>query len=176
MIHKQLVGLMGVLLTFACVDAAEQRPVDSLRKDGVLFLDAHDVATALNLQFKVQQPGRLVTFCRQDDPSYCIPVRLSAENHHLRGSDVLLEAQRLGAALQFELETRGDQILVTRLSDAATPAETGAAGYNAHWGPGRGFRAGDTLPDIPLVDLEDNEVRFSQFLGQRYILYCWASW
>ncbi len=44
------------------------------------------------------------------------------------------------------------------------------------WPQGRGFAVGDTIPDIPLVDLEGNEVRFSKFLGKRYVLYCWASW
>lgn len=48
--------------------------------------------------------------------------------------------------------------------------------YNADWGPRRGFRQGDTVPDLPIVDLDGNEVRFSQFLGKRYILYCRASW
>jgi len=48
--------------------------------------------------------------------------------------------------------------------------------YNADWGPRRGFRQGDTVPDLPFVDLDGNEVRFSQFLGKRYILYCRASW
>ena len=57
---------------------------------------------------------------------------------------------------------------------ARKPADT--SGFNVDWGPGRGFRTGDTLPDIPLIDLQGNEVRFSRFLGKRYILYCWASW
>ena len=40
----------------------------------------------------------------------------------------------------------------------------------------RGFETGQTLPDIALVDLEGKEVRFSDFLGKRYVLYGWASW
>ena len=40
----------------------------------------------------------------------------------------------------------------------------------------RGFDIGNTLPDIPLVDLDGVEVRFSEFLGQQYVLYGWASW
>jgi len=48
--------------------------------------------------------------------------------------------------------------------------------YAQTWPEGRGFDVGKTIPDIPLVDLEGNEVRFSKFLGKRYVLYCWASW
>lgn len=48
--------------------------------------------------------------------------------------------------------------------------------YTQDWPEGRGFDVGKTIPDIPLVDLEGNEVRFSKFLGKRYVLYCWASW
>ena len=40
----------------------------------------------------------------------------------------------------------------------------------------RGFEPGQTLPDIALVDLDGKEVRFSDFLGKRYVLYGWASW
>lgn len=48
--------------------------------------------------------------------------------------------------------------------------------YANNWPEGRGFDVGKTVPDIPLIDLEGNEVRFSNFLGKRYVLYCWASW
>ena len=44
------------------------------------------------------------------------------------------------------------------------------------WPEGRGFEVGQTLPDIPLINMEGDEVRFDQFLGKRYIVYCWASW
>ncbi|MGF1581816.1 MAG: TlpA family protein disulfide reductase [Gemmataceae bacterium] len=55
-------------------------------------------------------------------------------------------------------------------SDQRDPA------YNAEWGQGRGFRVGQTLPDIPLYDLDGKEVRFSKYLGKQYIVYAWASW
>lgn len=48
--------------------------------------------------------------------------------------------------------------------------------YTADWPSGRGFEVGDTVPDIPLVDMNGDEIRFSNFLGKRYVLYCWASW
>lgn len=41
---------------------------------------------------------------------------------------------------------------------------------------GRGFKVGETLPDIPLYDMDGKEVCFSKYLGKQYILYCWASW
>jgi peroxiredoxin len=40
----------------------------------------------------------------------------------------------------------------------------------------RGFEKGQTLPDISLINLEGEEVRFSDFLGKQYVLYGWASW
>lgn len=51
-----------------------------------------------------------------------------------------------------------------------------AKGYNSPWPKGRGFEVGQTVPDIPLYDMQGNEVRFSSYLGKQYILYCWASW
>jgi hypothetical protein len=57
---------------------------------------------------------------------------------------------------------------------AAEPAEVPA--YNAPWPKGRGFGVGQTVPDIPLINLKGEEVRFSRFLGKQYIVYCWASW
>lgn len=40
----------------------------------------------------------------------------------------------------------------------------------------RGFEPGQTLPDIALIDLDGEEVRFSDFLGKQYVLHGWASW
>lgn len=40
----------------------------------------------------------------------------------------------------------------------------------------RGFDVGQTLPDISLINLDGEEVRFSDFLGKQYVLYGWASW
>ena len=40
----------------------------------------------------------------------------------------------------------------------------------------RGFAKGQTLPDIALINLEGEEVRFSDFLGKQVVLYGWASW
>ena len=57
---------------------------------------------------------------------------------------------------------------------AAEPAE--APAYNAPWPVDRGFGLGQTVPDIPLIDLEGKEVRFGRFLGKQYVIYCWASW
>ena len=58
----------------------------------------------------------------------------------------------------------------------AEASSTNSYAYADEWQEGRGFDVGDTVPDIPLVDLDGGEVRFSEFLGKRYVLYCWASW
>lgn len=64
-------------------------------------------------------------------------------------------------------------VLATFVSaqDAAKPFDYGQA-----WPEGRGFKVGDTVPDIPLTDMDGKEVRLSEYLGKRYVLYCWASW
>lgn len=62
-------------------------------------------------------------------------------------------------------------------ADALTDARSDTPdSYNKPWPENRGFAVGQTLPDIPLIDLDGNEVRFSAFLGKRYVLFCWASW
>ncbi len=176
MSHKIGACLIGLLLTAVPVGATEQHPIGSQRIEDTVFLNCADVASALDLEFKVIQPGRLVTFCREGDESFCIPVQLTKDNHRSQGSVTLVGASSLSRALRFKVVDAGGKIVIERQTDGTAADETTAPGYNADWGPGRGFREGNTLPDIPLVDLEGNEVRFSQYLGKRYILYCWASW
>ena len=48
--------------------------------------------------------------------------------------------------------------------------------YHTDWGPGRGFEVGQRVPDIPLFDMQGKERRLGEFLGQPYVLFCWASW
>jgi hypothetical protein len=175
---SQKVGacLVGLLLAAVPVDATEQHPIRSQQITNNVFLNCADVATALDLEFKVIQPGRLVTFCREGDESYCIPVQLTKDDYRSHGPATLVTANKLSKALRFKVIDVAGKLTIERQSDAIAEEGSTAPGYNADWGPGRGFREGNTLPDIPLVDLEGNEVRFSQFLGKRYILYCWASW
>lgn len=176
-ISSTCIVVLVALLPFAPIAGAEDR-IASLREGGKLFLKCADVADTLNFDLKIIQPGQLATFCRGRSNGICIPVRLSAENHIVAGKDLLVAADVLSGALRFEVvEDAGTTVTISRQTgkpeqsrDDAPPA------YNATWEKDRGFGKGDTLPDIPLVDLNGNEVRFSQFLGKRYILYVWASW
>jgi hypothetical protein len=175
MISKTGMYFVILMLPAMAVATAAQPSIGSQRVDGVLFLNGNDVAAALDLEFKVVQPGSLVTFCRKGNESFCIPIHLTDSNHQSSGSETFISAASLSRPLRFTVVTNGDSIRI-KSKPASTARDESAGAYNADWAEGRGFREGNTLPDIPLVDLEGNEVRFSQFLGKRYILYCWASW
>ncbi|MEM9283590.1 MAG: hypothetical protein AAGA96_17345 [Verrucomicrobiota bacterium] len=69
-----------------------------------------------------------------------------------------------------------DRWLVADDTESTMKEVTESPAYHAEWGPDRGFEPGQTVPDIPLIDLDGNEVRFDAFLGKRYIIYGWASW
>jgi len=175
-----LIGLIGLILISPWAVAAEPAKPDVIRfsrDKGVLFLNAADLASSLNFGLKVVDPLRLVTFCRDTDAGYCIPIRLTADNQRRDGEQLLIAADVVSQALRFQtIESNGKITIVPQTERPATEVPIAGGGYNAEWGRGRGFGQGDTLPDIPLVDVAGNEVRFSQFLGKRYILYCWASW
>jgi hypothetical protein len=165
--------VLGGALTSA-VFAAE--PPRFLRQDEWLFLHCADVAAQLDWELKIIQPDRLATFCRDGDENVCIPILLKPSNH-LSKSDLYVRADVLVEALGFQVRDLDGNVTILNRDDAfaVTPRKQHTA-YNSVWSEGRGFRTGQTLPDIPLVDLEGNEVRFGQFLGKRYIIYCWASW
>lgn len=164
--------------------AANTWAADPIRFERVkdqLFVHAADVATKLDYAFKIVTPHRLATFCQDGEDGevgLCIPVRLNGDNHRGDGEKTLIAASVLGKALRVTLTESDGRIVVTKqrkqTAEAADSPDTPA--YNADWGKGRGFRVGQTVPDIPLVDLKGGEVRFSKFLGKRYILYVWASW
>lgn len=78
---------------------------------------------------------------------------------------------RIALTLLIVLQAAVTSELVGQEKAAKVPYQ-----YAQTWPEGRGFEVGDTIPDIPLVNLEGDEVRFSEFLGKRYVLYCWASW
>jgi len=172
--------LAALLLISHTTLAEDPKQLDVIRfsrdKD-VLFLNATDLAKSLDFELKVVDPRRLVTFCREQDGGYCIPIQLNEDNHRRSGEQLLIAAHAVRAALRFQVIETAERITIApRAEQPADDPQNVTPAYNAQWGEGRGFHRGDTLPDIPLVDMDGKEVRFSQFLGKRYILYCWASW
>lgn len=169
------VGL-ALILSLGLAESSVAEGIRFEREADTIFLHGGDVAKQLNFEFKVVTPHRLATFCETGEGGICIPVRLNNENHRGADDDTLVSADVLARAIQIRVTDLGKQVTIAR--EALLPAgrAPGPAPYNTAWGKDRGFRKGDTLPDIPLVNLSGDEVRFSQFLGKRYILYCWASW
>lgn len=149
--------------------------VGSVRNDGTLFLSCVDVASALDYEFKVVTPNRLVTFCQGGANGTCLPIRLTEQNHRDSTGGLMVAADVLRSGLQFSVSDTSGRVAIKRIASSESSHNASPA-YNALWPPGRGFREGSTVPDIPLIGLDGDEVRFSQFLGKRYILYCWASW
>ncbi len=100
-----------------------------------------------------------------------MPDHASAKRHGVRSCTAVFVAEcilHMAVAALFAN--------VSWAVDVADGREVAAGSYNKPWGENRGFAVGQTLPDIPLIDLDGNEVRFSAFLGKRYVLFCWASW
>lgn len=176
--HKILLAaalLPLVLDQQQCTAASE--PVEDVIEvktvDETTFVDAAAVGRAADLKFEVVQPDRLATYCSDGPQAICIPVQLNAANFLQADGRNYLSVAALESALSVTITVDGD-----RASVSVEPGERPAAdpGYNADWPAGRGFQPGDTVPDIPLTVIDGREVRFSEFLGKRYILYCWASW
>lgn len=158
----------------ATVEGSKQR-VRIARSGGQLLLNAADLATALRQEAKVVSNGRLLTFCRSGDEELCIPVSLRDVQTTGEGELLFVDANVLARALRLEIDNRKTPIAI-RPASGKRDVESDIPAFNADWGEGRGFRSGQTLPDIPLMDMQGREVRLSQFLGKRYIIYCWASW
>lgn len=154
-----------------------QQTVSVLQQDSQQFLSCVDLAKSLNMKFEVVQEGRLATFCDTGASAVCIPVQLSEANHRIAddGSVFLLLANAK-SLLPIVVSMKAGKAEVSRSSSAVGSGTLPANGYNSPWPKGRGFGVGQTVPDIPLVDMNGNEVRFANYLGKRYILYCWASW
>ena len=148
-------------------------PVRFAKNETGVFLSADDVAASQKLELKIVAPRKLVTFCREGDIGYCVPIRLTDANHLLTNGQLWI----LDTVVRdtFHVVTKENDGVI-RLIPAETETGTVKGAYNAEWGPNRGFAVGQTLPDIPFQDMNGGEVRFSRFLGKRYILYCWASW
>ncbi len=147
------------------------------RKDSKLLLDANATAVAFGWQAKIVRPGQLLTLCRNEPGGVCIPVQLANVKIIETPGTLFIDAAVLARALRFTIKDSDNGVTlrpgepkVAKVGDEGIPA------YNAAWGEGRGFRVGQTLPDIPLYDMTGREVRLSRFLGKQYVIYCWASW
>lgn len=181
-------SILIVLLIVSITSAAwaDQAPPRVLTAEGkavaatthdessTLLLDADAVAAAFGWELKrVDKPALLVA-CRAD---VCVPIQLEDVKHTTKDGVAFVDAAALGAAMGFNVETKDGMARLVAVdgADAARNAQQPPA-YHEDWGDGRGFDVGQTLPDVPLIDLDGNEVRFGKFLGKRYILYGWASW
>lgn len=161
----------GILLSAANA----QQTVSLLQQDSKTFLSCNDLSTVLGMEFKVVTPGKLATFCSVGADALCIPVRLNESNHRTADDDVFLLQTEAKSVLSLEVSVKDGKAHVIRATSDAAPTTT-SGGFNSPWPEGRGFDVGQTVPDIPLIDMNGDEVRFGSYLGKRYILYCWASW
>lgn len=177
-------NIMRTLLTFALVCLAAHRvhaadfaavagtektvPLRTVK--GRALLDADKAARAYGWTWKIVAPRKFGTFCND---AGCVPLSLSKTASATINGRLFLDAHAVGRALGFRAVKEGNAIL---LKPEKIAPDDDLPAYNAAWGKGRGFRPGQTLPDIPLTDVKGNEVRFSAFLGKKYIIYCWASW
>ena len=155
----------------ATVSGSDAR-IPFLKSGESVLIDAAETAKTFNWRLKIVRPGKLIAFCRD---SGCVPVRLTTVKTETVGNRLFVEATAIGKALSFSVEVKKGKVKLVKRAVAKDESD-GLPAYNAKWGSGRGFRLKQTLPDIPLVDLQGNEVRFSKFLGKQYIVYCWASW
>jgi hypothetical protein len=141
-----------------------------------LLLHVNDAAKAFGWEAKVVKPGSLVTICRGGENGICIPVRLKKVKWAKRKTGLFVESAPLSKILKFQVEERRGRVALRPIKRRNANKVSDNSSYNAAWGPGRGFKVGQTVPDIPLYDFDGEEVRFSKLLGKQYILYAWASW
>jgi len=133
------------------------------------------VTKELGWTFHLSESGDLLILCQETDAGICVPLMLDEVAHDSRDGELFVDAAALASAVNADIkQTPAGIRLIPR--DAALRENEQQSLYHADWGTGRGFQKGQTLPDIPLFDLDGKEVRFSKFLGKQYIIYCWASW
>ncbi|KKL50966.1 hypothetical protein LCGC14_2300210 [marine sediment metagenome] len=142
------------------------------RASKTILLPLKETAAAFGWEGKLVSPGKLAIVCTKD---VCVPLRLDKLTHRAGEKGLLVDGEALGQALGFSIEAKGKSVLI-RPGVQPAGGKGDVPAYNAAWGAKRGFGKGQTLPDIPLYDLQGREVRFSAFLGKRYIIYVWASW
>ncbi len=139
------------------------------------LLHVEQMAHEFGWQAKIVTPGKLLALCRDGREEVCVPIRLDDVETVDGQEGLFVEATRLARAMGLEVRVDDDQVSLIA-STASGRAVADVPAYHAPWREGRGFQVGQTLPDIPLFDMQGQEVRFSAFLGKQYILYCWASW
>ncbi len=161
------------LPTTAAETTLKPAVVKSIHSGKHLLVSVDEAAKAFGWEGKVVTPGKLLTLCRG---TICIPLRLDQVKHEKKAGRLYVEAQALASALGTSVEETGKPGEALLKPTKAAGEETSPPAYHADFGPGRGFQKGQTVPDIPLYDLNGKEVRFSDFLGKRYLLYIWASW
>jgi hypothetical protein len=154
--------------------AGSESRVRFLRTDQALLLHADDAAKAFGWQAKLPRAGKLLTLCRTETSELCVPILLDQVASRTAPDGLYVDGKALAKALGFGIADRAGRLILE--PNAAANSDPDVPAYNAAWGEGRGFRIGQRVPDIPLVDLDGREVRFSKFLGRQYIIYCWASW
>ena len=172
--------VMGSAMAFAAEETAtvsnSTRRVELARNDKTLFLHVNQAAEAFGWQAKIVIPGKLLTLCREGKGGLCIPLRLEKVKTLRIEETLFVEANALARALRFSIDDRKNGVTLSPKTSQDPTEDPDVPAYNSVWKKGRGFRVGQTLPDIPLYDMRGQEVRFSKFLGKQYVVYCWASW
>lgn len=172
--------VLGPATAFAAEETAtvssSKRRVELARKDKTLFLHVNQAAEAFGWQAKIVTSGKLLTLCREGNGGLCIPLRLEKVETLRIEKTLFVEANALARALRFSIDDRKNRVILSPATSKDGKEDPDVPAYNSVWGKGRGFRVGQTLPNIPLYDMQGREVRFSKFLGKQYIVYCWASW
>jgi hypothetical protein len=168
-----LLAVSGLAKDELATIAGSNAPVPIRHKNGKLLIEVEELSRHFGWEAKRIAPGRMIALCRRGRDEMCVPISLDGLETLDTLDGLFVEATALERIVGFEV--RRDAARATLVpSPAGGQAEVPA--YHASWGAGRGFAVGQTVPDIPLFDLEGKEVRFSEFLGKRYIIYCWASW
>lgn len=146
-------------------------PVAHHVQDKVVLVSAEEAGKQFGWEPKLE--GNTLVLCRDE---LCVPVNLNEVAHRKSEGQLLVDAETLGKIMDFSFQLTDNQVNLHPGRAAEPDAAAESSSYHSSWPEGRGFEHGQTLPDIPLIDLEGNEVRFGDFLGKRYLIYGWASW
>lgn len=142
-------------------------PVAHQVQDKVVLVSVAEAGKQFGWEPKLE--GDTLVLCRDE---LCVPVDLNQVAHQKSKDGLFVDAETLGKIMDFSFQVADKQVNLHPGRDAVAESSS----YHSSWPEGRGFKHGQTLPDIPLIDLEGNEVRFGDFLGKRYLIYGWASW